>query len=255
MTADGPRLRGLPIPYRVAASAIVLALMLGLWSAMLQIEQHHERRDERPGVSWDDVAGAYHGLREPARLALALVRGHPPELGAAERRALEEWLAGARISEGYDDPDRGALAPAEILEASCTRCHSRKSAEGGGIGESVPLEYWDDVKQLAFARSVDPVPREILITSTHTHAPSLALITLALLGMLHATRFSARLRGAVALAAGAGLALDLAGWWAARASEAGVALVIGGGAAWAVAMAASGLLVLLELWLPRGAGR
>jgi hypothetical protein len=254
MSLEALRLRELAFGFRVAASAVVLALLLGLGASLAQIEQHHARRDDRPGVSYDDIAGAYHGLHAPSRLAASLEAGHPPELAPSDRRALQAWLAGARVSEDYDDPDRGAEAPAEILQASCLRCHSRKAVEGGGIGARVPLEYWDDVKQLAFARSIEPVPREILITSTHTHAPSLALITFAVLAMLHATRFRAGLRGALALAAGCGLVLDLAGWWLARSSELWVAVLIGGGALWAASITASSLLVLLELWLPRRGG-
>jgi hypothetical protein len=254
MTPVAPRLCELSFAFRVATSAVVLALLLGLGTSLAQIGQHHERRDGEPCVSYDDVAGAYHGVHAPSKLAAALAGGHPPELAAAERSALQQWLAGTRVSEDYDDPDRGASAPAEILEAACLRCHSRKSAEGDGIGERVPLEYWDDVKQLAFARSIEPVPAEILVTSTHTHAPSLALITLAVLALLHATRFPPRLRGALALGAGCGLVLDLAGWWLARSSELWVLVLIAGGAAWAASIVLASLLVLLELWLPGRAG-
>lgn len=242
-----PRLRALPLPVRAGLTGVVLALALGLWASLEHVHAHHERRDERAGLSLDDLEASYHGIHAPARLAESVRAGHPEGLAAEERDALLRWLASARIAEDFDNPDLGARAPAEILAARCTSCHARRAQDPGS---KLPLEYWDDVKPLAFARELPATPLELVVTSAHAHASSMALLTLAALALVACTRWPARLVHAGACAGGLALALDLAAWFLARASAAFVPLIAAAGALWAAWMALALVLVLLELWLP-----
>jgi hypothetical protein len=246
-----PRLRDLAFGVRLGLTGVVAALLVGLWASLAHLRHHHANRDARPGVSLDDLVGAYHGIDAPAPLATALERGHPEGLDAAARRALAQWLASDKKSENYDNPDLGEQAPAELIQRHCLSCHARASADSSGIGKRIPLDYWDDVEKLAFARHLDATPEEILVTSTHTHALSLAVVTLAVIFLVQATRFSVALKSSVALLGGAGLAIDLAGWWLARTSAPLVWLVVIGGFAWSLSTALGSALVLAELWLPR----
>lgn len=244
-----PRLCELPLGFRLGLTGVIASLLLGVWASLRHVQDHHEKRDERPGVSLDDLRGAYHGIENRAAFALALDRGHPDGLAAADRALLESWLAGGKLSEQYDDPDLGASAPAEVIQRACLACHARNAADG--IGRSVPLEYWDDVAKVVVARRIDAVPEEVLTTSTHTHALSMALMTLAVGALAFCTRWPRRLTGALAALTGLGLACDLAGWWLARGDVAFVWFVVAGGSAWAAATVASLALALLDLWLPR----
>jgi hypothetical protein len=241
------RLRRLPFALRAGLSGVVLALGLGLWASLAHLRTHHEKRDEQPGLSLDDLVASYHGIHAPARLAESLRAGHAPELPAPERAALLAWLASARVAEDYDNADLGAQAPAEILAARCTSCHARASQDPGA---ALPLEYWDDVKKLAFARDLPATPLEIVTTSAHAHASSMALLTLAAMALAFCTRWPAWLRCGGAALGGLALAADLAGWFLARESAAFVHLIAGAGALWSGWMALSLSAVLLELWLP-----
>lgn len=249
---DGLRLRRLPAGERVGLTGVVLALLLGMWASLGHLVEHHGRRDGEAGMSLDDVRGAYHGVDRPSRLAAALRSGHPEELAQEERARLLAWLEGDRVSERYDDPDLGDDAPAEILDRGCVSCHARNPTDAARA--ALPLEYWDDVKALAFARRIDPAPREILLVSTHTHALSMALVTLAVLALVRATRWPGALRSLLSSGAGVGLAADLASWWLARDSGLFVWGVVAGGALWCAAIVAGALLTLLELWLPPRGG-
>ncbi len=244
------RLGGLPVLARLGLSGIVASLLLGVWASLEHLRHHHQGRDGRIGVSLDDLTGAYHGLDRPARLLVALERDHPADLPAPERAILLAWLAGGKVSEQYDDLELGDASPAEVIGRRCLDCHARAASQGGGIGRELPLEYWDDVEKLAFARSLEPTPREILITSLHTHALSLALVSLATLALLGATRWSAGLKGLLAAGSGLGLLLDLVSQLAARGSPALVWGVAAGGALWSFATVLACLAVLAEMWLP-----
>jgi len=236
------RLRSLPLALRAGLSGVVLALALGLWASLDHLRSAHEKRDEVAGFSMDDLVAAYHGIHAPSRLGEALQRGHPEGLAPAERGALLAWLGSARVAEGYDDA-------AEILAARCTNCHARKSQDPGS---RIPLEYWDDVKPLAFARELPATPREIVTTSLHAHASSMALLTLAVMVLAWCTRWPAWLRGGGALVGGLALIADLGSWLLARESAAFVYVIAAAGALWSLWMALALALVFAELWLQDG---
>jgi hypothetical protein len=241
------RLRALPLALRAGLTGVVFALALGLWASLDHLRAHHEKRDEVAGLSLDDLVASYHGIHAPARLVESLRAGHASELPAVERDALIAWLGSTRVAEDFDNADLGAKAPAEILSARCTGCHARKSQDPGS---ALPLEYWDDVKRLAFARELPATPLEIVTTSAHAHASSMALLTLAVMALAFCTRWPAALRCGGALAGGLALAADLSSWFLARESAAFVYVIAAAGAIWSTWMALALSSILLELWLP-----
>ncbi|MBI5433952.1 MAG: hypothetical protein HZA52_14065 [Planctomycetes bacterium] len=245
------RLRELPLAFRFGLTGVVGAVLLGLWASLTHLQDHHQNRDARPGVSIDDLVGAYHGIDNPAPFVVALEREHPKEQQAADRKLLLDWLKSDKVSENFDNPDLGPAAPAEIVARDCLQCHSRKSTQGEGIGQTIPLEYWDDIEKVAFSRKLEATPWPILVTSTHTHALAMATLAGVLMILVWSTRFVPFARSMVAFLLGVGLACDLAGWFLARESAALVWLVIGGGSAFAGGAALGCVLVLGELWLPR----
>jgi len=245
------RLRELGFGTRVGLSALVLAFGIGLAASAWHLQDHHQNRDEQPGVSLEDLEGAYHGVNTTAPLVSALERGHPEALATQEREFLLKWLRSGRIVEDYDSIDLGDSAPEGLIRANCLQCHARNASAGEGIGARVPLEYFDDVKKLAFSKSVAPVPVRVLAASTHAHALSLAAMSVVIGFLLLATRWPAFLRNGLFALAGLGLVGDLAGWWLARSSAAWVPMIVASGAIYALATALSLALVFLELWLPR----
>jgi len=244
------RLRALPALVRLGLTGVVLTLLLGVWASLEHVRDHHESRDQTKGLSIDDLVGAYHGLERPARLVVALERNHPPTLPAADRNLLLGWLRGEKVSEQYDALELGDASPAEVIDRSCLSCHARQATAGNGIGASVPLEYWDDVAKVAFSRSVEATPQAIQITSLHTHALALSVVTLASIALLLGTRAPRGLQSVLAALAGVGLFVDLGSQLAARANELWVWGIVGGGAAWAISTVLIAILVLGDLWLP-----
>lgn len=246
------RLRELGVTARLGLSCLVLTLLGGLAASAQHLVWHHRNRDERPGMSMDDLFAAYHGLRTTAPLARALDRGHPETLPADQRTLLRKWLAGGRISEDYDNLDLGASAPSEIIAARCVSCHGRQSADPAA--RAIPLEFFDDVKRVAFSRDVSPADVKVLAASTHTHAISLAVLSIVTGALLLGTRLPRSAVGAAVLVIGASLLADLGGWWLARLGGGWVYVIAGGGTSYFVASAGALLAVLADLWWPRRIG-
>lgn len=244
------RLTELPWGARLGLACVVITLLGGLVASAAYVRIHHAPKDDEPGLSVDDVKGAYHGVQRRAPLMAALERGHPQELTAAKRESLLAWLRGDRISLDYDNLDLGDAAPAELIRANCVSCHSRSSSDE--VAKRVPLEFWDDVKRVAFSKQLDPVPVSILVTSTHAHALGLGPLTAVTIALLLATRWPRRIVSLMAMVMGAALMLDLGGWWVAREVSGAVYLIMGAGATYLITTALALAAVLADLLLPGG---
>ncbi|MHC5005727.1 MAG: hypothetical protein ACYTGF_00025 [Planctomycetota bacterium] len=257
--SDTPwRLRALSPAVRVGLTCLVLTALGGLAASAHHIVAHHQDRDEQPGLSLDDIRGAYHGVRTTASLVISLERDHPADvtedpallLTAQERDVLTRWLASDRISEDYDNLDLGDAAPAEIMAARCVACHSRQATLGDGVGERIPLDYWDDVKRVAFSREINPVDVEILATSMHTHALSLATLSIVAAAMALGTAWPRRLVHGLIAVMGIALVADIGGWWLARPWGGAIWIIVVGGGVYVAVLTLTLLAVLVELWRP-----
>lgn len=247
-------LRALPWGARVGISALLLVLAGGLAASGAHLQNQHQNRDERPGVSLLDIEGAYHGVEATAPLVVQLRAGHPEELPAPERELLLSWLSSKRISEDYDSLELGVDAPAEVLARRCVECHSRTGLEGAHGDARIALGTWPEVSKVAFSRRVEPLPTAVLAASTHAHALGLGSLSLVLALFLFLTRFPALLSAALCGLAGVALLVDLGSWWLARSSAGLAPLLVAAGACYAAASALSIVLVFLDLWLPRRGG-
>lgn len=246
------QLCALPRAFRFGLGCLVLVLLFGLGTGAWHMYLHHQNRDAQPGLSLDDVRGAYHGIEAEAPLLRAVGRRHPEGVPDGERQALLDWLHGdaEQIALRYDDEAKGEMAPALIFERRCLSCHSRTAVAGDGIGKRMPLEYLDEVKALAISRHVEPTAVPIVLASAHTHALAMASLSVIVLLLSLGTRWSPRLLAVLAGGAGLGLLLDLGAWLPVRACEPLVYLLVAGGGLWFGCTALLLLLVLLDLLRP-----
>ena len=245
-------LRELGFAARLGLTGLVLVLAGGFVASGLYVQEHHAPRDQKEEFAFDDLVGVYHGLDRPSALVGALQSDHPPELSAEDRATLLTWLGSETISDDYDNLDLGDSAPAEILDRNCVSCHGRNSEDP--IGDTVPLEYWDDIKAVAYSYKVAPLPEEILLVTTHTHALSLGTVGVALALLALCTSFAKRFPawiGSLIAIMGLGLFVDLGSWWLARDTEIFVTVLVWAGGSFALASGLLILMILADLWLPR----
>jgi len=244
-----PRLRDLPAGARIGLTGLLVTLLMGMAASAMHVVWHYEKRDEKPGFTKDDVVSAYHGLDAPATLLAALAAGHPDNLKPDQRKVLTDWLGGNRVAEDYDSLDLGDLAPAEIIATSCISCHARKSTDQ--VASRLPLETWEDIRKVAFPTKVEPVPIKITAISTHTHALSLASMSLVLSLLAFMSRLPRSFVSLLTLAAGVGLTVDIASWWLARLDPFFVNTIIAGGGIYSLSTTLLAILLILDLWFPK----
>ncbi|MBX3366037.1 MAG: hypothetical protein KF912_01815 [Phycisphaeraceae bacterium] len=240
--------RHLPFMARLGLTMLMLVLVGGLAASATHLIWHHENRDDQKGVSYDDIAGAYHGVTADAPLMRAMKANHPPELPEQARKVLTDWLMSGRISEDFDNIDLGDNAPDAIIATNCLSCHNRNSADTEA--RKIPLEFFDDVRRLAFAKNIKPTDIKILAASTHTHALALGTLSLVLGVFMLGSRFSKGLGSLLIGVSGLSLLVDLGAWWLARDNEIWVKAILVAGPAYAISTGLMCLLSILDLWLP-----
>lgn len=246
------RLKQLGLLWRFGLTCLLLVLSGGLIASAVHLVWHYENRDERPGLTVDDIKAQYAGLNAPAPMLVSLNQGHPETLKPADREALVKWLKTDKVAEMYDSLDLGTASPSEIIAASCLQCHSRKATGADAKARALVLDYYDDVKKVAFGRTINPTPNKIKVISTHTHAPAMAGISFTLAILLAFTRWPRFLAGFLLSVAGLGLAVDIACWWLAPYNPNLAYAIVGGGIAYNAATGLQILLTFADLWLPGG---
>ncbi|MCA9304286.1 MAG: hypothetical protein KC996_09205 [Phycisphaerales bacterium] len=242
-------LRFTPLLFRLGVAVLVITLLGGYIVSGLHLRWHYENRDEVPGLSMNDIIGAYHGVQSPSPLVEALESGHPETLSGAEREALLGWLSGGNLSGDYDNLDLGEDAPAEIIAVNCLECHTR-GATGEGAMPGVPLEYFDEIERIAYSKDIQPAGENIVAMSQHAHAPTMAVILLVIGALTLTTRFTARFVGFVLFVAAFGLFVDMAGWWITREVAWFAHAIVIGGIAYAMGTSLLGALVVLDCVIP-----
>lgn len=243
-------LRSLPVLPRLALTGLVVTILIGMAASAQHLVWHYERRDDRPGLTRDDVTSAYHGLDAPSELLTALRRGHPEELDAELRTLLINWVQSGRINEDYDNIDLGVASPREAIAANCLGCHAPASASTP-TSHPPRLDSLDELRKVAFGRKVQPNSEKIVMMSLHTHALSLGTLSLVLAGLLWCTRLPQGLAGGLLAVHGLALPADLAAWWLARKQEGFVHLIIAAGGVYNATVVLIALLIVLDLWWPR----
>lgn len=245
-----PKLRDFGCLARLGFLGLMLTMVGGVVTAVLQVEQHYAPRDQEPGLSMMDLKGAYHGVKAPSPLLTALEeKNHPPELAKNKRDALVKWLKGNRVQTDYDNIDLGDFTPSEIFATDCLSCHGKGSKDA--IAAKVPLDDWNVVKKIAFSKSIEPTPADKMIVSAHAHMPAMATTAIVLALLMFMTTYPRRLIELLVGAMGVFLMVDFAGWWLARQGSEWTYLIVVAGGIYQGAMSVMILLIIIELMRPK----
>lgn len=251
-----PRLCDFHPLFRLGIALLAICLVGGYIVSGVYLHQHYEMRDERPGLTLDDIKGAYHGVVTPSPMLAALEAGHPDDLDPdilldEDRAALIEWLKSDRVREDYENFDLGDQMPADIIAVSCLDCHARDATGEHAVPE-MSLEYAEEVFALADSTRILPKDPAIIVQSLHAHAPSMAVCTIALALLGGLTRFPRVLVGLVVFGAAAGLLADLSGQYLARVSaEQWTYAIVVGGFISGAGVTLLGLAVVIDALIPR----
>jgi len=248
------RLKQLGFFWRFGLSALVLVFFIGFSASALHMWFKYENRDERPGLTLDDIKAQYSGLEAPSLLLSSLRSGHPETLKQPDREALITWLSNDKVAENYDSIDSG-ISPSEIIGASCLNCHGRKATTADPKAKALVLDYWDDVKKVAVSRKINKAPTNIKANTTHVHAPAMATMSVAIGILAVCTRWWRWLSGLIFAVLSFGLLLDIGAWWLTEYSDRWALAIVVGGMMYNVGTTLQLLMILADLWLPGGRGK
>lgn len=268
-------LHSLPTGGRVMLTAFLAIVATGYLIGVWNIHLRHQMADGVEGLSLDDVRAVYSGMTvssdapSPSRM-LTMIQTTMGEYVQSEGdfRVLESWLKrGGRRDEL--EAGEGERSPRAVLR-TCLRCHAADSGED--IAGHAPFgpDDWD-VDFAMLSKFLSPtegagdgptrwtppqyqVPRLVLVS--HVHMLSIPMFTLAVGLLFMMTRLPAGPRAVLTPLPMLALAVDLGGWWMARASGMFVYAIAGAGAVFGLAFGLQVLAVAVDLWRPeRGSGR
>jgi hypothetical protein len=250
MATNSLKLRDFGFGVRLGLTLLAIVILGGSAVSGIYLRDHHTNRDERGVFSFDDIRAHYHGIRSEAPLLTALERGHPDDLGQAQRDALIAWLRSDRVREDYDNFDLGENMPEEIIATSCVSCHD-SGATGPDAYPQLSLRYFDNVMANAVSREINPVGEAVLMASLHAHSLALASLCMITVLLLALTRAPRLVVGSLSVLIGTGLLIDLASWIPARHYEVFVYGIVGGGLMFQAGVALGLAVVIIDLWAPR----
>lgn len=255
------RLRELHFTARLGLTLAILVIAGGLAASASHVVNHHDKNDRDVGnFTRDDITIHYAGKFAKSPILEALEAGHPSSAELADSDALEmtpedreflvTWLTSDTVAADYENIDLYDFSPKELVADACASCHTGEGALTSPSGGSWDLRRDGDVLAASASERIEPIGKNILVASTHTHATTLGMLLVLVAGLALCTRFPRALVGTLILGSGLGLFLDLAAWWLARESAGLVVLVILGGSLFAVTLALQMVLAVLDMWLP-----
>lgn len=247
----GFRLRSLGWFARLGLAAMVLTLLGGSAASGFYLYLKYEKRDERPGLTLDDIRGHYHGIRSEAPMIRALSDGsHDQWIDEAIRKDLLDWLSLDNPLGEYENIDLYVDSPRFMLEDSCLSCHS-PTATGDNAAPEISLINLEQVAANSQSREILPVNMTILAASTHTHALSLAVLAMVMAGLFIATSWPRFLTGPIVALTGLALLADIGSWWLTRDNIAFAPVIAIAGTIFNGGVGLMGVMILLDLCLPR----
>lgn len=229
-------LRTLPLPLRVLFTCFLLTMGLGYLAAIYYLFLSQVDPHQKMGMSLVlGVAAKYYGERSGTRLESALRGTMSSRIDAAERDQIVSWLKGGATREGFEK-----VKP--ILDRNCAACHSPAS------GLPVPpLTSFEEVSKFA-QLDTGPTLNELARVS-HVHLFGISFIFM-LTGAIFALGETAlRWRATILALPYVAIWADIGAWWITKYEPVFAWVVVIGGAAIGLVLAAQIFIPLWEMWL------
>ena len=235
---DPKGLKSIPMYSKVGISILLVVAGVGYLLGFANIVVSYAPIDEQPGMSIQDIRISFYGAREKTKLEKA-IDGTMKEyfMDEAGYRATKEWITAGAAEDGFPRIK-------EILDVSCSTCHSSDAQVAG-----VVTEEYEDVAQYLKQDTGKSISR--LISLSHTHVNGTLPAMFALIFIFSFTLYKDWIKTVVIAFSAAAILADVGAWWLAKLSGALAPVVILGGIALALAYGALILLPLYELWVKK----
>jgi len=240
-----PRLRDLPLAWRLIATFLLLATGAGYVAAQVTLFATHADADGKPGLTMEDIRVAFHG-RPGHSLLSSKVDGGSMEKHVpipSERARLLAWARGGARRSDFE--------PARlVLGARCVRCHAPgREKEDRPFAESAEAgATWERLRP--FCEPDHGISIQALARSTHAHLFGMGVLYALLGAVFCLTGTSRRTKAVVVSAPFVAMFVDIGSWWLAKLHPFFAWTIVGGGALLGLALAVLILGPLWEMWGP-----
>lgn len=239
------QLRGLRGPARLLVTWFLVAMGLGFGAAQFNLLLQHGPLDGKPGLSYDDVVAAFHGLPGSTTLTSKIGPGGSmrryipmPE----DQAVVEKWVETGAGGESFE-------APKQVLDRLCVRCHN----PGGAMPQArlaasrAEGARYDLVS--AFTGPDQGMSTLSLARSSHAHLFGMGVLY-AIAGVIFmGSSAKARLKAVVVSLPFVAMFIDIGCWWLTKMSPGFAVGVMAGGGLLAVAFGVLILWPLCDLWI------
>lgn len=232
---------------RVAISAFVIAVGLGLLSAETLVFFKVSPEDGRPGLSRSDVRLHFAGGEGPSSMEVAVHNDMRQYLGENEEerrrheQMIDQWIIGGADEEEY----HAQIGP--IMANNCARCHS-----SGKEQSDTPLTSYEEVVVHCSPGDRPPMALSKLSMLTHVHLFGISVFLFLLAVLLNYSRYSRKMKLALTLLPFAAMFANIGGWWMVRAFPMLDVLVIVGGGLMSGSTALVCIFLIYDQWARPG---
>ncbi len=232
MSTASYRLRALPTPLRVLLISFLVMVTAGFTMAHVNLHLQHAHVDGEPGLSIDDVVGAYHGLPGMTVLTSKVDGGSMQRYipRPRDKQVLLDWVASGADESAFSDAG-------EVLDRLCVRCHH----PGGEMSQvAFATSRADGAAYALVAPSVQPAGGKsaaALARSSHAHLFGMSVL-FALVGFVFLGTDAGVWTKCVSVSLPyVAMAIDIGCWWLTRWTPEFAFGVVAGGALLAAATA------------------
>jgi len=157
------RFKDISVSERILNTVFLLTIGMGYIAALANLYYTHQGRDNKAGLSINDVIVYYHGSSAQTRLGTAITGIMEPNLTIkSDKDVILKW-----IQAGADEPEYKEKI-AQILNRDCVTCHTPS------VNPSLPdLNNYAGVSQVAHAGGATTAS---LIRVSHIHLFGIAFI-------------------------------------------------------------------------------
>jgi hypothetical protein len=231
----GFTLRTLSVPVRLLFTLFLLTIGLGYLTALFYLFVTDVDPHRSTGMNLvAGIAMKYSGSAGSTRLQAALRGSMADRVGAAEKQAIDRWIAGGSTTEGFEQ-----VKP--IFAKNCAQCHS--AASGLPIP---PLTTVEEVRKIAVADTGTSLGT--LARVSHVHLFGISIIFLLTGSIFALSELSAALRALIVAIPYLAIWADIGSWWVTKYEPFFAVVVIIGGGLMGLALAAQIAISLWEMW-------
>ena len=230
------RFSDISVSEKILNTVFLLTIGLGYLFALANLYYTHQGRDNKPGLSIDDVMIMYHGSHSQTRLGSAINGIMEPNLKfKTDKDVIHKWLSDGATEEGY----KSDIAP--ILNRDCVICHNPTA------NPHLPnLTTFIGVSEVAQAGGGAPLP--VLIRVGHIHIFGIAFILFFIGKLFLLCEMNVYLKRITVVIPFFAMLLDVMSWFITKTIPEFAYVVIGSGALMGISMAMQILVSVYQMW-------